>query len=223
MSDKNSGSLDQTVGPDTHVQAPEEPSGGFVNLILKKISDNKLYIGIGVAVIVLGLLLYYFYIRNKKETVDTLDKKPQLALPKRNQPEFNSQVKPEISAPFNLSPQEYFVLDSNGNPVKVSGDMSAMKQPTQPTQLAQPAQPSQPTQLAQPAQPRPRTKLEHPSDSVNVDVSMENESNDDNDDIENELARIKANEDGNVAEHDLTNSELAEINKKLEMMTVNNQ
>ena len=55
-----------------------------------------------------------------------------------------------------------------------------------------------------------RTKLQHP-DSEEQD---ENRS----DDIDNELARIQANEDKNVACHNLTSSELAEINKKLELM-----
>ena len=37
-----------------------------------------------------------------------------------------------------------------------------------------------------------------------------------------ELERVKANENKNIAEHNLTNSELAEINKKLEMLETNN-
>ena len=53
-------------------------------------------------------------------------------------------------------------------------------------------------------------KLAHP----NLDDSPNADSND----IDVELARIKANEDENVAQHDLTNSELAEITKKLEIM-----
>jgi len=41
--------------------------------------------------------------------------------------------------------------------------------------------------------------------------------------IDVDLSRIHANEDENVAQHNLTNSELAEINNKIEMMNSQNK
>ena len=50
-------------------QATNESSDeGFFSGIIKKFTDNKIYIGILVGVIVLGVVLYYFYRKNKKET-----------------------------------------------------------------------------------------------------------------------------------------------------------
>jgi hypothetical protein len=50
-----------------------------------------------------------------------------------------------------------------------------------------------------------KQKLQHPESEVS-------------DEIDVDLDDIQENEDENVAQHNLTNSELAEINKKIEMM-----
>lgn len=42
-------------------------SGSFFGSILKTLSENKTYIYIGIAVVLLGFVLYYFYSRTKKE------------------------------------------------------------------------------------------------------------------------------------------------------------
>jgi hypothetical protein len=231
MSDKIPELQVEPVVPEINALVPDQPEGGIVQSVLKKISDNKMYIYIGVAVIVLGLVLYYFFIKNKKETTIQTDKNPQSALPNQDQPQETVPSKqPEVPSVFNPLGQEYYVLDNNGNPVKVSGSFPQMNQQLAPLPVPnqQPSQQeiimiqkqmrekqmieAQEMALAR-AQAKPKMKLEHPSNDENVHEESDNEN-----DIDVELARIKANEDENVAEHNLTQSELAEINKKIEMM-----
>ena len=83
---------------------PVEQSDGFIQKLLKKFTENKMYLYITITVIVLGIVLYYFYKKSKKE-LKCVNDKPQLALPKQKS-------------------DEYFVLDENGNPVKVSESFS---------------------------------------------------------------------------------------------------
>jgi hypothetical protein len=218
MSEKISDLIVEPTAPDTTALVPENVEGGFVQLMLKKISNNKIYIYIGIVVIILGLVLYYVFIKNKKET---------------------TQHKPRDGhGSLNPTGQEYFVLDNNGNPVKVSGNFPVMNQGLDPLPVPT-QQPSQREimmlkqqmhehqmheqqmheqqmheQQMHEHQNKPKIKLEHPSN--------EESANDTDTDINMELERVKANENKNIAEHNLTNSELAEINKKLEMLETNN-
>ncbi len=236
---------------DAGLQEGNEQPSGLVQTLLKKISDNKMYVYIGVAVIVLAIVLYYFYSKNKKETKPNNESmasvgtaKPELALPK--QPTNQND---NIPGPFNPNPNEYYVMDANGNPVKVSGSFGGAQQlqplpipKQQPSQqeiqmlqkqmlekqmmeqqlkqqqmmqqqmMQQQMMQQQMMQQQQNAQAGNKVKLQHPESD---------EQDNGSDDVDIELARIQANEDDNVAQHNLTNSELAEIHKKLEMM--NNQ
>ena len=168
---------------------------GFIDSIVKKISDNKIYIYIGIAVLILGLVLYYFYTKNKKETA--------------------------INKSDTTKPQEQFTIDSNGNPVKEfnksvesfnsqMNNMPVLPLPKLVQELPLP-KPIQELHMQQ-----NKIKLEHPADSDTLD-NYENSSSDNtsnNDDFE----QIQSNENINIAQHNLTNSELEEINRKLEMM-----
>ncbi len=247
-----------------NVEVPEVNSGdqstGLIQTLLKKISDNKMYLYIAVAVIVLGVLLYYFYFKSKKEIqtlANTSNDKPQLALPKQNN-ENQTVVAANDNVPvgFNPNSNDYFVLDANGNPVKVSGtyqnnnqqllplpmpkqqpsqqeiqmlqkqmlekqmmEQQIMQQQMKQQQMMQQQMMQQQMMQQQMAQQQnkqvdTRSKLQHP------DSDEENDNG--SDDINIELARIQANEDDNVAQHNLTNSELAEISKKIEMMNAQN-
>jgi hypothetical protein len=211
MSDKNPDLLAEnlttninSIVQDNNIDKPSES-------IFKKISDNKIYIYISVGVIVIGLVVYYFYIKNKKSELALFDQTNQLKVSKTLQPQE----------------QEYYLFDKNGNPVKVSknvsGNVSIINQ--QPSQqeiimiqkqmMEQQMMEQQMRQQQDIAhfntntqmQDKPKMKLEHPSNNYDSD-----------NDINLELARIKANENENIAEHNLTHSELEEINKKLEMM-----
>lgn len=235
------------------------PVESYMNIIKKTFYENKMYFYIGIVILVLGVVLFYFYMKNKKETQS--ENKPKLDLPKQNQ--TNGQINEQINGQTNdltnsqtnsqtngqvpqINGDEYWVLDSNGNPIKVSGkfqqngitnQLAPLPIPKQTPSAAEikmlqqqmieqqlleqqmeyqrrllfeQQQAKQNKQTNQTKQPNQQTKhvLTHPEDSDEV-VS---------DNIDLELARIKANEDENVAQHDLTNSELAEISKKLELM-----
>jgi len=205
MSDKNPDLLAEdlttninSLGQDLHIDKPSES-------IFKKISDNKIYIYISIGIIVLGLVVYYFYIKNKKSQLALSDQPSQLKVSETLQPQE----------------QEYYLFDKNGNPVKVSRNISGNvsiinQQPSQQEIMIQKQMMEQQMRQQQDIahfntnaqmQDKPKIKLEHPS----------NDSDSDND-INVELTRIKANENENIAEHNLTHSELEEINKKLEMM-----
>ena len=264
MTSSNSVSSVMDLAPDV---AETNTAEGFMSIVKTKFSENKMYICIGVAVLVLGAVLYYFYIKNKRETkakTQPENKKLDLPLP---QPEQNQQIPqipqiPQISQVYpqvklaqaqaravarglapvpEISGDEYWVMDANGRPVKVSGSFPQMLQSqSQMAPLPVPKQApsaaeikmlqqqmleqqmaeqqlefkkrlaSEQKQAQKNTKPVKKTqkKIKHPEDSENSVT----------DDINIELARIKANEDDIVAQHDLTNSELNEITKKLEIM-----
>lgn len=216
-----------------------KPVEGFLSIIKKTFEENKMYFYIGIAVIVLGIVLYYFYMKNKKEIKSNSTNQPKLELPTK------PQVQPIEPANTNASVQQisgdgYWVMDAQGNPVKVSGmygnqlaPLPVPKQTPSPAEIAMlqkqmleqqmleqqimqqqimQQQLIQQQMAAQQKKPqlKKNQKIAHPEDSEDDNINS--------DDINVELARIKANEDENVAQHDLTNSELAEITKKLESM-----
>lgn len=225
MSDQNSELLVEHLIPNTNtidpVQELIQPEEGLVQSILKKISNNKMYIYIGIAIIVLGVVLYYFFIKNKKETMCDTDKNNNLTLQPQSQYHQSIQSNQVENNTFNPNPldQEYYVLDTNGNPVKVYGSLPTMNQQLETIPIPNQHPSQQDIQMLQkqmieqplrrhPDQVKTIIKLEHPNDtSVNENT---------NNDLNNELTRIQDNENENIAEHNLTKSELAEINKKLE-------
>ena len=234
------------------IQSGDQPTG-LIQTVLKKITDNKMYLYITIAVIVLGIMLYYFYFKSKKEIqtlTNTTNDKPQLALPKQSN---DNQVITE----FNPNSNDYFILDTNGNPTKVSG--TYQNQPLLPLPIPNQQPSNQEIQMLQ-KQMLEKQMIEQQMNQqqmnqqqmmqqqmmqqqmmqqqMNQQQMMQKQNNindhrpklqhpnsdneNDSDDINIELARIQANEDDNIAQHNLTNSELAEINKKLEMMTSQN-
>jgi hypothetical protein len=66
-------------------------------------------------------------------------------------------------------------------------------------------------------------KLKHPNYKINELNETNDSANEDNDsfDINNELARLNAEENMNISCHNLTNSELEDINNKLNMIQNN--
>ena len=214
-----------------------ENNSGIIDNLMKKISDNKIYIYIGVAVVVLGVVLYYFYIKNKKETMTNTNKNEE-PLPQLSNPNIENNM----GLPINVNPGDHFVIDPNGRPVKVTPNVPGALMMNNPEMMIKRQQQIMQQQNMQPPmnieilkqqieqqnQPRqvtkPRPKLRHPSNDSDVEqVRIPQPDNDDSDQAINmEIARIQSNEDDNVAEHNLTHSELAEINKKVEMMNSNN-
>lgn len=244
------------------------PVDSFMSIVTKKFSENKMYVYIGIAVVVLGIVLYYFYIKNKKETKAKPDNKPKLDLPEptaKQAPEANQALdsgnnnQNAYAAVPEISSDEYWVMDAQGRPVKVSGSQGGGFHPVQMAPLPIPKQaPSageikmlqqqmiqqqqmQQQQMQQQQQHQHQQQLhmqqqqieqqrrlstEHKASQQNIKPSKKSqqkikhpeESEEESDDINVELARINAIEDDNVAQHNLTNSELAEITKKLEIM-----
>ena len=224
--------------------AESSPAEGFMEIIKKKFSENKMYVYIGIGVIVLGIVLYYFYIKNKKETKSNakIENKPKLQLPKNPEtvPVPSNESNVDNSNVPQINGDEYWVMDAQGKPVKISGafpsQLAPLPIPKQAPSAAEIAmlqkqmleqqmiqqqlmqqqmiqqQMMQQQKVQSNKKPQAKIQIAHPTDSENPD------ENSNSDDIDVELARIKANEDENVAQHDLTNSELAEITKKLEIM-----
>ena len=122
-------------------------------------------------------------------------------------------------------------MDTNGDPVKVTGSFSNQllplpipkQQPSQndvqmlqkqmyekqmmqqQMQQQQMQQQQMQQQMQQQHSGGHKQKLQHPESEMsdNIDIDLDD---------------IQEDEDDNVAQHNLTNSELAEINKKIEMM-----
>lgn len=189
----------------TNVQTPEQ-SNGLINNLLKKFTENKMYMYIAIGIIVLAVVAFYYFKKCKKDVKN--NNKNQLPVPKQNN-----------ASSTGLNNDDHFIIDANGNPVKVTGSFSNQLLPL-PIPKQQPSQKDvqmlqkqmyekQMMQQQNVASQKP--KLQHPesemSDNIEIDL-------DDIQENENEYE----NEDENVAQHNLTNSELAEINKKIEMM-----
>jgi hypothetical protein len=96
---------------------------------------------------------------------------------------------------------EYYVLDNNGMPVKAFANMANL-----PITVQQPSQQEIAMLQNQMLGANNQHKLEHPSN-----VSEHNE-------YTNELEKINSNENENIRMHNLTASELNEIDKKLGIM-----
>jgi hypothetical protein len=196
------------------------PPTGFVSNLINKLSTNKKYLYMGIAVVVLAGAVYYYYYKHKKGMVSC----PPSA------PKTNQDI--PTTKPDNI-------LDTNGKPHVVNTSkedeqilllkkqlqiqQQALQHQQQQQALQQQAQ--QQHYLAQQQQQEHNTPvqkvvlpnkhvLQHPND----DSSDCNDDSDDSDEINAKVASIQAKESGNVSKQNLTNSEIEEINKKLEQM-----
>jgi LPXTG-motif cell wall-anchored protein len=195
-------------------------STGFINNLLKKFTENKNYKYIAIGIIILALAALYYYKKCKKES-KTNQNKNQMPVKQNNE-----------SALTGLNNNDHFILDSNGNPVKVTGTF-----PNQPLPLPIPKQqPSQQDiqmlqkqmyekqmqqqmmQQQMMQQQMMQQQMMQQQNSVGPRPKLQHPDNDMSDHIDMELERIQENENENVAQHNLTNSELAEINNKIEAM-----
>jgi hypothetical protein len=181
-----------------------EKSKGLINDLLKKFTENKMYMYIAIGIVILAVVAFYYFKKCKKDVKS--GNKNQLPIPKQNE-----------SSKTALNNDDHFILDSNGNPVKVTGSLSNQLLPL-PIPKQQPSQHDvqmlhkqmyekqmQQQMMQEQSSGGQKPKLQHPESEMSEDIDV------DLDDIQDE-------EDENVAQHNLTNSELAEINKKIEMM-----
>jgi len=102
--------------------------------------------------------------------------------------------------------------DMSGTDASLSVNSPVKKQEAMPQQMQQQMQQQmmqqqmmQQQMMQQQNSVGPRPKLQHPDNDMSDHIDME-------------LERIQENENENVAQHNLTNSELAEINNKIEAM-----
>lgn len=201
--------LEQANG--TIVQTTEQ-SNGLISNLLKKFTENKMYIYIAIGIVILAVVAFY-YLKKCKKDVNNSNKNTLLPIPKQN---YESSI-------TGLNNDDHFILDANGNPVKITGSFSNQLLPL-PIPKQQPSQQDvqmlqkqmyekqlmqqqmlQNQMMQQQHSGGQKQKLQHPESEVS-------------DEIDVDLDDIQENEDENVAQHNLTNSELAEINKKIEMM-----
>lgn len=152
--------------------------------ILGKICNNKIYFCIIVLVIILAIVLYYLYFKNKKNLFPF------------------GNVSKSLTASKNNKLSEYFVLDDKGNKVNISTlpFFEDRKQNIDPTILNQ----------------NSNTRYVSLVEPVHNDMVMLNKQMEDNKksfikDDEN----VQITENDNIAQHNLTNSELIAINNKL--------
>jgi FtsZ-interacting cell division protein ZipA len=176
-------------------QATNESSDeGFFSGIIKKFTDNKIYIGILVGVIVLGVVLYYFYRKNKKETQIESDKTP-------SQENTSKQTKQELEEKEleekELDGQELEqrqLLEYQAMQQQLAMQQQALEQQAMQKQSMQKQALQQREQLASQQQ-----KIEHPTYTDESEESEKSEEKSGND----------------LKKYDLTQSEIQQITEKL--------
>jgi hypothetical protein len=205
--------------------------------LIKKIFENKLYRYIAISIVILAIVAFIYFKKSKKQIKPANKNQQVLPIPKQN----------NESSLFG-SNEDHFILDTNGNPVKITVPLTNQPIPL-PIPKQQPSQQDilmlqkqmQEKQMQQQMHHQQmhhqqmhhqqmhhqqmhhqqrmhqneggsRHKLQHPESEINM-----------SDNIDVDLEKIQENEDENVAQHNLTNSELAEINKKIEMMNSQNK
>ena len=183
------------------------PKSGFISSIINKFTNNKKYLYVGIAVILLAGAVYYYYFKHKKLILK----------------------KTEIDTPEEIpQKKEYTVLDTKGKPLIVndseeSNQILLLKKQLQVIQQQQVQQQreqllkQQVTQSNHSNQSNQSSKpnkqvLQHPNDESSV------MTDNDSDEINAKIASIQAKESNNISKQNLTNSEIEEINKKLEQM-----
>jgi cell division protein FtsN len=232
---QSSGTTDVLPIVNNNVQ-PSESSKMSIKNIIKKLSENKLYRYIAIGVIILAIVAFIYFKKSKKQIKPANKNQPTLPIPKQN----------NESSLFG-SNEDHFILDTNGNPVKITvpltnqpiplpipkqqpsqQDILMLQKQMQEKQMQQQMHHQQMQQQMHHQQMHhqqmhhqqrmhqneggSRHKLQHPESEINM-----------SDNIDVDLEKIQENEDENVAQHNLTNSELAEINKKIEMMNSQNK
>lgn len=168
-------------------QATNESSDeGFFSGIIKKFTDNKIYIGILVGVIVLGIVLYYFYRKNKKETQIKSD---DLIIQENTSKQTNQEVEGQEHEQRQLL--EYQAMQQQ----------LAMQQQALQQQALQQAREQQVLQQREQAASQ-QQKIEHPT---YTDESEESEKSE----------KSEKQSGNDLKQYDLTQSEIQQITEKL--------
>lgn len=172
--------------------------------LLEQVLSNKTYLYIVLAVVVLAAIGFYLY---KKQLLGGKEEKKE------------EQVQKKEGAKEILQPtKEYYLVDSNGNPILVNKyfskilqsemqDQAQMQHQQQAhgsimvnNQIPLPPPPSSYQQAQRTVQQKQRPRLSHPGE------------------VEIDNVDVTEREDENVATQDLTQTEIDELRKQLEMM-----
>jgi len=213
-----------------NVNAPEVAKENVISSFFTKLISNKNYIYVLVIVIVLALIGYYLYMKYfSKKTEKKIE----------NKKEDKKQI---------LNPQnEYYIIDPNGNPIlltpyfldimkhnmtKENPDLNQIPMPKLP-QMASLPQPSLPQPSLPTALPTPKKQQESDSDSDSESES--DNSSSDKAPVKKQKPRLShpgesqipenvmltEAEDDNIANQDLTNDEIIELKRQLDIMQKN--
>ena len=197
------------------------PPSGFISNLINKLSTNKKYLYMGIAVVVLAGAVYYYYYKHKKgmgikqspaPTQDVLMTKPDNILDTNGKPHVVNTSKED---------EQILLLKKQLQLQQQALQQQALQhQQYQQQQTLQHQQQQVPQQVLQHNTPVQKVVLpnKHVLQHPNDDSSEYSNSSDDSDEINAKVASIQAKESGNVSKQNLTNSEIEEINKKLEQM-----
>lgn len=165
--------------------------------LLKQLSNNRTYLYIIAVVIVLAGIGYYLY-------KTQFSKKPE----NKKSTDIETENKKEILNPN----KEYYILDRRGNPILVNQYFNNMLEASQ-QKTKQPIMLNQSEPKLEKPQPylkqqTSRPKLSHPGEDEKEETNYDNEQEKDE----------EYNEDEDIANQDLTQDEIEELNRQLDMM-----
>ena len=208
--------------PDVLVDTSPTSKEGFFANFFKKYEENRLYVYIGIGVIVLGIVLYYFYVNNKQET--NIQKKTEVT-PQTILEMMQNMPLPMVQQILQQIPPQLLHETLQMQQQLMQQQMQQQQMPQQmsqhtPQQAPQQTPQQTPQQMQQqaPQQIKPtkksRGKLQHPNMKPELNTNHINNL----DDVDVEVARAQLNENENVAEYNLTNSEVQDIHNKLDKL-----
>jgi len=197
----------------------------FLSSFINKVKSYKLYIMVGVVIVILGFAIFYFYNKNKQIMKKNKNKNND-KLYKLNE---NGDVQ-ILDTPSNKSALEKIAADNYDADLellKAHQQMQMqqqkemqMQQQQQQMQMQMQMQQQQQMQHKQ-KETHQKVKLVHPQrkDEASSD-SLESESETDTDSgsDSNNTSDMSLHENDNVDQHNLTNDDMIEINKSLEML-----
>jgi hypothetical protein len=188
-------------------------------------NNNKTYIIIGICGLLILYIVYYLFFTNdiKPKKMN----KPILPMPGSNKSN-NKEI--EHDEECNLEVKEYIILDKEGNPEKVSNNFFNKLNLNNDNNILKSKLNNIKSNFVTETKHNENNsrKLFHPNNSSNNTTNDNNDTNDDNNDTNNdnnesseidyELANMKIDENSNIKAQNLTNSEIEDINNKLNMI-----
>ena len=216
----------------------------FFTNIKGKLNEYKLYIAIGIAVLVIACIVYYFYDKNKKltestnkkEKFETVGNAPVLSLPKQQGAVAGTLQTPTIVAQPQQQLQQQQLqqqqlqqqqLQQQQMQQQQMQQQQMQQQQMQQQQMQQQMQQQQmqqqqlQQQQMQQQQMQQKSQQKPQEDSLDkIQLKYDDDDEDEEDNISENIAIVQAQlkENSNINQHNLTKEELAEIDRKLKTM-----